>query len=147
MLLFGKLRNSYFWLYRACFIAQFFFGDLLAGKVLVLDALTLQSRIIKLGNATKTTITTLIETISATTISVADVKQGLADGTLELLDIRTDQERDDIDIGGVHIEVDELEDNMDYLNTGITKVLYCSSGKRSGEAVKLIKQISSNAPV
>ena len=72
-------------------------------------------------------------------MSVAEVKTGLANGTLELIDIRTDQERDEIDIGGIHIEADELEQELKYLQNGKTKVLYCSSGKRSGEAVKKLK--------
>jgi len=115
-------------------------GELLAGKMLVFDAYTLQSRIIKIGNTTKTNITGLTATIDVEEINVADLKKGLAAGNLELVDIRTEQERDEIDIGGMHIEMDELEDNLTYLNNGKTKVLYCSSGKRSGEAVKSLTQ-------
>ena len=115
-------------------------GELLAGKVLIFDASGMQSRIIKIGSTTKTNIYNLVQTVDAPTMTAAEVKKGLQDKTLELLDIRTDQERDEIDIGGVHIEVDELPDNWDYINNGTTKVLYCSSGKRSAEAVKMIKK-------
>lgn len=115
-------------------------GQLLIGKVLVFDASTLQSRIIKIGNTTKTNIVSLAITIDAPMLSVIEVKNGLANNLLELVDIRTDQERDEIDIGGIHFEADEIDDKMDYLNDGKTKVLYCSSGKRSGEAVKMIKK-------
>ncbi|MCC8426280.1 HesA/MoeB/ThiF family protein [Mucilaginibacter sp. UR6-11] len=122
-------------------------GELLAGKVMVFDALTLQSRIIKIGKVTKTNITALAETTDAPTLSVSEVKKGLADGTLELVDIRTDRERDEIDIGGVHFEADEIDENMEYLTNYKVKVLYCSSGKRSAEAVKLIRQKSPGAKV
>jgi len=115
-------------------------GELLAGKVLVFDAQTMQSRVIKIGSISKITITGLKKTVTIATITVAEVKQGLQNNMLELIDIRTDQERDEIDIGGTHIEADELDGNMAYINNGTVKVLYCSSGKRSGEAVKLIKQ-------
>jgi len=115
-------------------------GEVLAGRVLIFDAQTMQSRVIKIGAVTKTNITSLVPTADIPTMTVAEVKEGLKNKTLELLDIRTDQERDTIDIGGEHIEADELEDNWDYLNNSTTKVLYCSSGKRSGEAVKMIKQ-------
>jgi sulfur-carrier protein adenylyltransferase/sulfurtransferase len=115
-------------------------SETLAGKVLIFDAQTLQSRIIKLGTVTKTNIQSLPVSVDIPVMSVEDVKKGLADHTLELLDIRTDQERDEIDIGGVHIEADELEDNWNYINNGTVKVLYCSTGKRSGEAVKMILQ-------
>lgn len=122
-------------------------GELLAGKVMVFDALTLQSRIIKIGKATKTNITRLVETVDIPTLSVSEVKKGLANNTLELVDIRTDQERDIIDIGGIHFEADELDEHADYLNNNRIKVLYCSSGKRSGETVKLIRKKWPNAKV
>lgn len=122
-------------------------GELLAGKVMVFDAFTLQSRIIKIGKTTKTNITALPNTIEVLTITVADVKKGLADNTLELIDIRTDQQRDEIDIGGIHFEADEIDENMAYLTNPTVKVLYCSTGKRSGEAVKQIKKLSPNAKI
>ena len=122
-------------------------GELLAGKMLIFDAQNMQSRIIKIGNITKTNITQLVVSTYVPVMSVTEVKKGLADGTLELLDIRTDQERDVVDIGGEHMEADELQDNWDYINNGTTKVLYCSSGKRSGEAVKMIKQKFPDAKV
>ena len=122
-------------------------GELLSGKVLVFDAQTLQSRIIKLGDQTKTNITGLPQAIEAQTMTAWEVKQGLENNTLELLDIRTDQERDETDIGGEHIEADELEDNLDYILNGNPKVLYCSSGRRSAEAVKMLKRIHPDAKV
>lgn len=122
-------------------------GDLLAGKVMIFDALSMQSRIIKIGKVTNTNIQSIIPSTEISTLSVAEVKQGLAYGTLELVDIRTDQERDEIDIGGVHFEADELDENMDYLTNARIKVLYCSSGKRSVAAVKYIKQVSPSAKV
>ncbi len=122
-------------------------GELLAGKVMVFDALTLQSRIIKIGKVTKTNITRLIETVDIPTLSVSEVKKGLANDTLELVDIRTDHERDIIDIGGIHFEADEFDEYKDYLKNDKVKVLYCSSGKRSGEAVKVIRKKWPNAKV
>ena len=122
-------------------------GELLAGKVMIFDALTLQSRIIKIGKVTKTNITRLVETVDIPTLSISEVKKGLANDTLELVDIRTDQERDIIDIGGIHFEADELDEHIDYLNNNKVKVLYCSSGKRSGEAVKVIRKKWPNAKV
>ncbi|MBC7401045.1 MAG: HesA/MoeB/ThiF family protein [Mucilaginibacter sp.] len=122
-------------------------GELLAGKVIVFDAFTLQSRVIKIGKVTKTNITAFAKSVEVLTMSTADVKKGLADNTLELVDIRTDQERDEIAIGGIHFEADEIDENMDYLTNPIVKVLYCSTGKRSGEAVKQIKKVSPNANV
>ena len=115
-------------------------GELLSGKIVVFDAQSLQSRVIKIGKTTKTKITSLVETADIPTITAEELKAGLAENRIELIDVRTLQERDLFDIGGVHIPVEEIEENITYFDSGSTKVLYCATGKRSGEAVKLIRQ-------
>ena len=122
-------------------------GELLSGKILILDAQTLQSRIIKIGTVTKTQIKSLTATVNAPIITVSELKKGLAENVFELIDVRTDRERDEFDIGGKHIPLIELEENIDYFAGAGAKVLYCATGKRSGEAVKMIKQKYSNASV
>ncbi|MDB5133853.1 MAG: thiamine biosynthesis protein [Mucilaginibacter sp.] len=122
-------------------------GELLSGKILILDAQTLQSRIIKIGNVTKIQISTLTATVDIPTISAIKLKKDLADNLIELIDVRTDRERDKFDIGGKHFPLDELEENMVHFSGARTIVLYCATGKRSGEAVKLIKQKYPNACV
>jgi adenylyltransferase/sulfurtransferase len=115
-------------------------GELLAGKILIFDAQTLQSRIIKIGTVTKTKITGLKASVNIPTISVTDLKKGLKDNLFELIDVRTEQERDEFDIGGKHIPLIELEDHLDYFSGEGRKVLYCATGKRSADAIKVIKQ-------
>lgn len=115
-------------------------GGLLAGKILVLDAQTLQSRIIKIGDITKTKIQNLTITADAPVVSVTELKNGFTENRFELIDVRTDRERAEFDIGGKHIPLIELEENLDYFSGSETKVLYCATGKRSAEAIKLIKQ-------
>jgi adenylyltransferase/sulfurtransferase len=115
-------------------------GELLAGKILILDVQTLQSRIIKIGSATKTNIQNLTTIVDVPVVSVIELKKGLAENRFELIDVRTDRERDEFDIGGKHIPLIELEESLDYFSGMGTKVLYCATGKRSAEAVKLIKQ-------
>jgi molybdopterin/thiamine biosynthesis adenylyltransferase len=122
-------------------------GELLSGKILILDAQTLQSRIIKIGSVTKTRISGLKQTANTPSIGVIDLKKGLSENLFELIDVRTERERDEFDIGGKHIPLIELEENMDYFSGKGTKVFYCETGKRSGEAVKLIKQKFPNAAV
>lgn len=114
-------------------------GELLAGKVLIFDAQSMQSRIIKIGQVTKTNIRRLTTTVTIPTLSAEELKARMAaDATIELIDVRTEQERDAYDIGGTHIPLDELETYLPYFASTNTKVLYCSTGKRSDEAVKLI---------
>jgi molybdopterin/thiamine biosynthesis adenylyltransferase/rhodanese-related sulfurtransferase len=115
-------------------------GELLTGKVLIFDAQTMQSRVIKMAAVTKTNITALQKTIEITTISAAELQRGLANNTLQLIDVRTDEERDAYDIGGEHIEVEDLEYHLNHFRNDTTWVFYCAVGRRSAEAVKLIKR-------
>ena len=122
-------------------------GELLAGKILILDTQTLQSRIIKIGSVTKTKITGLKQSVNTPTINVTDLKKGLERNLFELIDVRTERERDEFDIGGMHIPLIELEDHLDYFSGNGTKVLYCATGKRSTDAVKMIKKKYPSASV
>ncbi len=115
-------------------------GELLAGKLLIFDAQTMQSRVIKIKEVTHTRITRLAETAIVPTISVDELKRALVDDGVQLIDVRTIAEREAFNIGGDHIPLDELENHLDDLNFESKIVFYCATGKRSGEAVKLIKQ-------
>ncbi|HAL82513.1 MAG TPA: thiamine biosynthesis protein [Mucilaginibacter sp.] len=115
-------------------------GKLLAGKVLIFDAQTMQSRIIKIGDTTNIHITRLMETVIIPAISVADLKNAIAENSIEVIDIRSDQEHKEFNIGGRNMPLDMLTTDLDQINKDVKTVLYCASGKRSGEAVKAIKQ-------
>lgn len=116
-------------------------GEVLAGKVLIFDALSMQSRIIKIGSITKTNITALQQITEPSIITVADLQKQLEHNEILLIDVRTLQERDLHDIGGEHIPLDELEENIHLLQPDKTVVFYCATGKRSGEAVKLVNKL------
>jgi adenylyltransferase/sulfurtransferase len=122
-------------------------GDLLAGKLLLFDAQTMQSRLIKIGSVTKATINKLSETEEVPTLSAHELQQGLKDGLYELIDVRNLAERDAYDIGGEHIPLDELEEEDSYVNTDKPLVFYCATGKRSAEAVKSIRRKYPNRQV
>ncbi|MBD1364631.1 HesA/MoeB/ThiF family protein [Mucilaginibacter sp. ZT4R22] len=117
-------------------------GELLAGKVLIFDAQSMQSRIIRIGSTTKTNITVLQPTAEVSVITQTDLQKGLDDNSIQLIDVRTLQEHDLHDIGGEHIPLDELEENLDLLQLEKTVVFYCATGKRSGEAVKLVNKLA-----
>ena len=122
-------------------------GELLAGKILTLDAQTLQSRIIRIGSVSKVSIKKLKPTEDVLVISASELKKGLQGNRFELVDVRTDRERDQYDIGGKHIPLIELEENLDYFSGNREIVVYCATGKRSAEAVKVIRQTYPNAKV
>ena len=122
-------------------------GVLLAGQVLLFDAQTMLSRVIKISEVTHTRITKLFETMLVSEISGEALKQTLSAGDVELIDVRTQAEHEAFNIGGKHIPLDELENHLDKLNFELKTVFYCATGKRSSEAVKLIKQKHPSANV
>jgi molybdopterin/thiamine biosynthesis adenylyltransferase/rhodanese-related sulfurtransferase len=115
-------------------------GELLVGKVLVFDAQTMQSRIIKIGDKTNTNISRLVETVDLPTISAAELKQAIATNSVDLIDVRTEEEREEFNIGGRHIPMEDIYEFMNELDKTAKTVFYCASGKRSGDVVKLIKK-------
>lgn len=115
-------------------------GELLAGKVLIFDAQTMQSRIIKTGPVTKTTITNLVKTIQVPTLSVDDFKKIADDNLYDLVDVRTKEERDQFDIGGSHIPLNEIGESAFFSHSKKDILVYCATGKRSDEAAKLLKE-------
>jgi molybdopterin/thiamine biosynthesis adenylyltransferase/rhodanese-related sulfurtransferase len=115
-------------------------GDLLAGKVMIFDAQTLQSRIIKIGETTSVHINRLVETVDVPAITAAELKKGIADNSIELIDVRTDKERGDFNIGGKHVPMEMIYVHINEMDKDVKTILYCSSGKRSAEAVKVIKK-------
>jgi hypothetical protein len=98
-------------------------GELLAGKILLLDTQTMLSRVIKIGAVTKTNITTLPQAVVFETISVTALKARLQAGTIELIDIRGSEEHEDFNIGGQHIPAYKLERSLSRLDTSKTIVL------------------------
>jgi len=115
-------------------------GELLSGKILMMDSSTLQSRIIKTGTTTKTTITKLLETISVNLISAAEFKNSLGKNKYELIDVRNEDERDKFNIGGKHIPLAEIEKNISLLDFDKPIIFYCETGRRSEEAVRILEK-------
>ena len=115
-------------------------GQLLAGRILLMDAATMQSRIIKIGTLSGTTVTDLPKTAEVPSISIQKLKAFLDNDQYQLIDIRNNTERATFNIGGKHIPASELENDITYLDGGKTLIFYCASGKRSAEAVKRLKK-------
>lgn len=113
-------------------------GEVLAGKLLIIDSKNSETRIINLGNVTKTKIIDIEHTIAIPEITVGELKICLRNNTVELVDVRNTDERRNFNIGGWHIPLQDIETNFSYFNSGKLVVFYCASGKRSYEAVKII---------
>ncbi|RCH56083.1 thiamine biosynthesis protein [Mucilaginibacter hurinus] len=115
-------------------------GELLKGKVLLFDALVMQSRVIKTGTVTTTAITALQGTCATPVMTAGALKAALINNEIDLIDVRTAEERNAFDIGGKHIPLHELAENLHQINPDAKTVFYCASGKRSGDAVELVKR-------
>ena len=115
-------------------------GELLAGKLLILDALSLRSRVINTGVASKIKITSIRDTIALPTISASELQKAINQNLYQLIDVRNSEERVDFNIGGRHIPLNELENDLSYFDTIQPIVFYCASGRRSAQAVSLVKE-------
>ena len=113
-------------------------GELLSGKIMTFDAQTMQSRVIKIGSRTNVTIKNLPQTSYIPGVSPEELKKALNQNSVELIDIRTLSERDNLDIGGIHIPIEDIFDYFENADKRIKTILYCASGKRSAETVKII---------
>ncbi len=112
-------------------------GDLLTGKLLMIDGKSLQSRIIKTGTVTKTTINNLPKTTYVDQISAVELKNNLHNNLYELIDVRTIEERNNYHIGGKHIPLNEMATTLFGNETHKPVIFYCETGRRSEEAVKM----------
>jgi len=114
-------------------------GELLGGKMMMFDVRTLQSRIITLKSVSRSVITDFPETIAVPAISVNELKKVIDLNEYNLVDVRTFEEHNLFNIGGRNIPLQELETNISALNFEKSVIVYCATGKRSEEAVKLLK--------
>lgn len=85
-------------------------------------------------------------------LSVSDVKDGLKNGTMILVDARDAQELhvSGMAKGAIHVALPTIRMKCDprspdclpeFKDTKITKVLYCASGARSAGAMSTLKQL------
>ncbi|MDX5480329.1 MAG: rhodanese-like domain-containing protein, partial [Hymenobacteraceae bacterium] len=111
----------------------------------LLDAQTLQSRIIKVGETSGVIIEKLPVTEEVPTLSIAALKQELE--LYALVDVRSADERTRYSIGGTHTPLDQLGEESSFRHSSQPLVFYCASGKRSAEAVKRVRKLYPNLEV
>lgn len=74
--------------------------------------------------------------IKMQSISAKDFKENLS--ALSLLDIRTSRERADLDLGGIHIPLDDLLTQIQELEPSILYTVICYNGTQSQIACRLL---------
>jgi adenylyltransferase/sulfurtransferase len=110
-------------------------GNLLVGKILILDALTLQSRIIKTASQSNVKVNNIVQTINIQTITITDFLKNKDNFTI--IDVRKEEERAIFDIGGLHFPLSVWKEKCKDFTFEKPLVLYCASGKRSAEAAQM----------
>jgi molybdopterin/thiamine biosynthesis adenylyltransferase/rhodanese-related sulfurtransferase len=121
-------------------------GNVLTGKLLIYDALTLQQSLLSFEKNENIQINSLDGDYNAfcgvnsdiLEISLKELEQA---SSYNLLDVRTSAERNDHHLGGQHIPLDQLKQRSHEICQDKPLIVYCKSGIRSKEAIKLLKQL------
>ena len=122
-------------------------GTPLVSRILMINAADLSNRIIRLSKQSHVVITSLPEGDHIPVISVEELRKKLAQHDVALIDVRTEEERRDYHIGGIHMPLSGLHENLSLFHNGKQFVIYCASGKRSAEAVKIIRKAVADAEI
>ncbi len=112
----------------------------LSGRMLVFDAQSMRSHVIKIADCTNTHITELQPAADVPSLDKEALQQLLNSADVLLVDVRSPEEHERFNIGGINIPLQELEDKASELSGGRRLVCYCASGKRSRQAAWWIKQ-------
>lgn len=131
-------------------------GEALAGKMLLFDALTMQSRIIKFSRNPSRSIPEVLQvepiycqapTVAAASNSIKEIEPEELHAWLEeereflLLDVREAFEREIASIGGEHVPLAKIATAVDKASDYKEVVVYCKSGGRSKMAAEQLSQL------
>ena len=122
-------------------------GEVLSGKLLVMDTLTMSSHTFsfKLNEANKRIIQLQDTTTNcAVNIGLIQYDELLAllknDTDIQLVDVRETEEHEISNIGGINIPLSQFATGYEQLDPDKTVVVYCASGVRSNNAAKQLLQ-------
>ena len=115
-----------------------YFSDpekMFAGKLWLINLQDGATRTIRFKSNPQNIIKGLQQTISV--VDFEEFKKRYE--KFELIDVREEKERKTFNIGGKHIPLDELKNNIDNIDLSLPVLCYCMSGKRSLHAAKQIQ--------
>ena len=121
-------------------------GDVLSGKLLTYDALTMQQLILSFQKNENIQVTELdadYDFLCGLPKSNLEITKNELESNLEhynLLDVREDYERAQQHIGGQHIPLGELKYRLHEVSQDKDLVVYCKAGMRSKMAIQIIKE-------
>lgn len=118
-------------------------GNVLSGKLLLFDALEMQTQILPFSKNSDVTVTELKEigfSCETTAVKLLSYREYIeAPESYVLLDVRNSEERAISDIGGLHIPLLELQKRYSELAHEDNLLVYCASGARSLKAISILK--------
>jgi len=120
-------------------------GNVLSGKLLTFDALTMKQLVLPFEKDFSIVIKSLENDyqvlcgIYKTTkeISFQEYKKQSTD--FNLLDVRTQMERDEFHINSIHIPLNELPQRLQEIPQNKNLIIYCKSGIRSKIAIEILQ--------
>ncbi len=127
-------------------------GNILTGKLLYFEALTSQLQVLEFSKNTSITINKLEddyalfcrikEEIIVQEITAKELKQNFE--KYQILDVRTREEFEYFNIGGIHIPLGNLIEKSSEINSVKPIIVCCKLGIRSKKAIEILSEIRSD---
>jgi adenylyltransferase/sulfurtransferase len=129
-------------------------GEPLTGKLLLVDTLTLETRLVKFPNRNQRDsikklidyeefcgINKKIQSMDIKEITVEELKQLRDSGNdFQLIDVREDYEIEICHIDGERIPLNEIPNSVDKISKDKKVIIHCRSGSRSGNTIKWLEK-------
>lgn len=127
-------------------------GEVLSGKLLVFDALSMHQHILNFDRSEHANITDLSQSLAHCQVPSKSASVAFQDyieqkETWFVLDVRTDAERQQFHLDSYHIPLQELEQRFKEIKTEKPILVYCQSGKRSLQAIQILKGLHMDNPL
>jgi len=129
-------------------------GEPLAGKLFIFDALSFETRILKINKNPDLQIPEVLIDYNdfcglnespdrtVTEISVEELKSMIdKDKDFQLIDVRNQYEHNIASLEGLLIPLDDLDQRVSEIRTDKTTIFYCRSGIRSAKAIKKLQKL------
>ncbi len=118
-------------------------GNPLIEQLLIFDGLSMQQQILSFEGQNPST-QNKNQSQNPSEISYQAFKN-LDKKTIQLIDVRSKTEVEAFNIGGLHIALDSIEENLDKLDTSKQIIVHCKSGARSLKAAETLREKGINA--
>lgn len=128
-------------------------GEVMSNKLVYVDALTLNQQILTFARTEEADVKELQKSYESfcgidetpESLTLSEIQNRFTDYTF--LDVRTSQEYEDHNVGGLHIPLDELSARHSEIPKAIPVAVCCASGVRSQKAIAILKELNFEIPL